>query len=98
MRVWGGLLARLARCACACTLALPASLAGCHVDVPPVNWTCDYDASESRPTSEPDAAIDDAGHLAPSECQNTCGTPVTSCVATTLDGGASGAICPVCTF
>lgn len=71
----------------------------CRVDQPPVNWQCDYDASESRPTADIDAAVvDDAGHLAPSECQNTCGTPVISCVATTLDGGAPGAICPVCTF
>jgi hypothetical protein len=82
----------------AVALASLAILAGCRVDEPPLSWSCDYDASESRPTSDRDAQADDAGHLAPSECQNTCGMPVTSCTATTLDGGVSGAICPVCTF
>jgi hypothetical protein len=74
------------------------ALGACHVDEPHVNWACDFDASESRPTSDRDAKVDESGHLAPGECQSTCGPPVTSCLATTLDGGLSGAVCPVCSF
>jgi hypothetical protein len=62
------------------------------------DWTCDFDASEARPLADPDAQADDAGRLASSECQNTCGPPATSCTRTLLDGGEPGAICPVCTF
>jgi len=91
MRAWTAVLLLLLS-----LLSLPAA---CHVDEPPTNWTCDYDASESRPTADRDAApIDDAGHLAPGECQATCGAPVSACTATTLEGGVPGAVCPVCTF
>jgi hypothetical protein len=71
---------------------------GCGSSVPQPAWTCDYDASVARPLSEADAEADEAGKLPASVCQNTCGTPVTSCTPTTLDGGGPGAVCPVCTF
>jgi hypothetical protein len=62
------------------------------------NWTCDFDASESRPLAYTDAmAADEAGVLPAAECQATCGPPVTVCAFTVLDAGP-GAICPVCTF
>jgi hypothetical protein len=66
--------------------------------LPSTNWTCDYDASESRPLTDPDAATGPDGSLPSAVCQTTCGTPVTSCTRTVLDGGVAGAICPVCTF
>jgi hypothetical protein len=62
------------------------------------NWTCDRDADEGRPLVDPSAPVDEAGGLPSSECQATCGPPVTSCTRTVLDGGQPGAICPVCTF
>jgi hypothetical protein len=64
---------------------------------PRILWTCDFDASESRPLADPTSTPDDAGHLPSGECQSTCGPPATSCTYTMLDGGP-GAICPVCTF
>jgi hypothetical protein len=71
-----------------------AELAGC---APRIQWTCDFDASESRPLADPQSTPDDAGHLPPGECQSTCGPPATSCTYTMLDAGP-GAVCPVCTF
>jgi len=62
------------------------------------HWTCDYDASENRPLSDPDATTGPDGSLSGIVCQTTCGTPVNSCTRTVLDGGVAGAICPVCTF
>ena len=70
----------------------------CAPRLPTEDWTCDFDASESRPLSDPDATPDDAGALPAAACQATCGPPATSCTATTLDGGIPGAVCPVCTF
>ena len=70
----------------------------CQPAVPALDWTCDFDASESRPLAEPDASADDAGRLPESVCQDTCGPPASTCTATVLDGGVPGAICPVCTF
>lgn len=70
---------------------------GCAPDLT-TNWTCDFDASENRPLSDPDATAGPDGSLPGDVCQNTCGTPVTSCVRTVLDGGVPGAVCPVCTF
>jgi hypothetical protein len=72
--------------------------ASCAPGIPSENWTCDFDASESRPLADPDAAADEAGRLAASECQATCGPPATTCTMTVLDGGEPGAVCPVCTF
>jgi hypothetical protein len=72
--------------------------ASCAPAIPSENWTCDFDASESRPLADPDAAADDAGRLAPPECQATCGPPAMACTITILDGGEPGAVCPVCTF
>ncbi len=72
--------------------------AGCAPDLPSTHWSCDYDASESRPLSDPDAAAGPDGSLPSLVCQTTCGSPVTSCTRTVLDGGLAGAICPVCTF
>jgi hypothetical protein len=71
---------------------------GCARALPTDHWTCDFDASESRPLADRDAEADEAGLLAPSECQDTCGPPASSCTRTVLDGGEPGAICPVCTF
>jgi hypothetical protein len=62
------------------------------------HWTCDYDASENRPLTDPDATTGPDGSLSGIVCQTTCGTPVKSCTRTVLDGGVAGAICPVCTF
>jgi hypothetical protein len=70
----------------------------CARVLPTDDWTCDFDASETRPLADPDAEADDAGLLASSECQDTCGPPASSCTRTLLDGGQPGAICPVCTF
>lgn len=75
-----------------------AGLLACAPTVPPENWTCDFDASESRPLADPDAMPDDAGVLPPAACQATCGPPASSCTPTTLEGGIPGAVCPVCTF
>jgi hypothetical protein len=82
--------------ALACVSALLA--VACGPDIPPENWTCDFDASESRPLGEPDATPDDAGILPTEVCQETCGPPANSCTATMLEGGVPGAVCPVCTF
>jgi hypothetical protein len=79
----------------ACAVAVAATTGiGC---APQIHWTCDFDASESRPLADPTSSPDDAGHLPSGECQSTCGPPATSCTYTMLDGGP-GAICPVCTF
>jgi hypothetical protein len=74
------------------------ALAACAPRIPAESWTCDFDASESRPLSDPDATPDESGTLPPTACQTTCGPPVDTCTATTLDGGVPGAVCPVCTF
>jgi hypothetical protein len=72
---------------------------GCAPSVPRENWTCDFDASESRPLADVDAmAADESGSLPAAECQATCGPPASSCTFTLLDGGVPGAVCPVCTF
>lgn len=76
----------------ACTVC-----AGCAPDLT-THWTCDYDASENRPLSDPDATAGPDGSLSSIVCQTTCGTPVSACTRTVLDGGLAGAICPVCTF
>lgn len=78
--------------------AATVALAGCAPAIPQEDWTCDFDASESRPLGDPDATPDEAGVLPPAACQVTCGPPATSCTATTLEGGVPGAVCPVCTF
>jgi hypothetical protein len=75
-----------------------ATCVACAPAIPPEDWTCDFDASESRPLGDPDATPDEAGVLPPAACEVTCGPPATSCTATTLEGGVPGAICPVCTF
>ncbi len=62
------------------------------------NWTCDFDATESRPLDQPDAPFDEAGTLPPARCMATCGPPASACKYTLLDGSKAGAICPVCTF
>ena len=80
-----------------CANALLASI-GCAPTATAENWTCDFDASESRPLSDSDATPGEAGLLPPTVCQTTCGPPASSCTATTLDGGVPGAVCPVCTF
>jgi hypothetical protein len=82
-------------CALGCCMV---ACAACAPPLPQDHWTCDFDASEPRPLADPDAAADDTGRLAPSECQATCGPPATSCTTTRLDGGEPGAICPVCIF
>jgi hypothetical protein len=74
---------------------LPAT--GC-APLPQTDWTCDFDASENRPLSDPDATAGPDGSLSGVVCQTTCGPPVHSCTFTVLDGGVPGAICPVCTF
>ncbi|MGO9835969.1 MAG: hypothetical protein ACLP1X_17335 [Polyangiaceae bacterium] len=83
------------------SLVLVAAATGssaCSPTIAATNWTCDFDASESRPLSDPDAAAGPDGALPAAVCQNTCGTPATSCTLTILDGGEPGAVCPVCTF
>ena len=79
-------------------LALLMLAAGCGPTIPGLDWTCDFDASESRPRSDPDAAVGPDGALPSQVCQDTCGTPAKHCTATVLDGGVPGAVCPVCTF
>jgi hypothetical protein len=75
------------------------ALSACAPVAPTENWTCDFDASESRPLSDRDATPDDeAGDLPASVCQTTCGPPASHCTAVELDGGVPGAVCPVCTF
>jgi hypothetical protein len=81
-------------------LVLAAGAAGaCARTIPTLDWTCDFDASESRPLAgmDPDGGPDEAGHLPAAACQATCGPPATSCTYTTIDGGP-GAVCPVCSF
>jgi hypothetical protein len=73
-------------------------LGGCAPVVPQEKWTCDFDASESRPLADIDATPDESGALPAAECQATCGPPASSCTLTFLDSGAPGAVCPVCTF
>jgi hypothetical protein len=75
-------------------------VSACAPSLPQENWTCDFDASETRPLADPDASADggDGGALAPAECQATCGPPASSCTLTYLDGGEPAAVCPVCTF
>ncbi len=79
-------------------LLATAALASCGRPLPTTNWTCDFDASESRPLSDPDAAASPDGTLPSPVCQDTCGPPAKTCTATTLEGGIPGAVCPVCTF
>ena len=80
-------------------VGVAASLAAaCQPTGSAVNWTCDFDASETRPLSDPDAAIGPDGSLPVAVCQSTCGTPARSCRFALLDGGEPGASCPVCTF
>jgi hypothetical protein len=75
-----------------------AELVGCAPGIPTEDWTCDFDASESRPLADRDATAGADGALPASECEATCGPPATSCTITVLDGGTPGAVCPVCTF
>ncbi len=82
----------------AATLFVAALVSGCAPASPTVHWTCDFDASESRPLSDPAADAGPDGDLPASVCQNTCGPPATRCTITLLEGGLRGAICPVCTF
>jgi hypothetical protein len=77
--------------------SLTLAATGCAPDLP-THWTCDFDASENRPLSDPDATAGPDGSLPSGVCETTCGTPVNSCTRTVLDGGVPGAICPVCTF
>jgi hypothetical protein len=79
-------------------LCVAASTAACGPTVPATDWTCQFDASESRPLSEPDAAPGPDGALPSAVCQTTCGPPALFCTFTVLDGGEPGAVCPVCTF
>jgi len=79
-------------------LAVCFSCSACGRGLPSTDWTCDYDASESRPLTDPDATTGPDGALSGVVCQDTCGPPVASCTRTVLDGGVAGAICPVCTF
>jgi hypothetical protein len=79
-------------------LAIWACCSACGRGLPSTDWTCDYDATEGRPLTDPDATTGPDGSLPSVICQTTCGTPVTSCARTVLDGGVAGAICPVCTF
>ncbi len=79
-------------------LVLAGALPACQSGIPPLDWTCQYDASENRPLSDPDAAIGLDGALPVTVCENTCGTPVHACTFVALDGGVPGAVCPVCTF
>ena len=72
--------------------------AGCSSAIAPEHWTCDFDASESRPLRDPGTEAGADGALPLAECQATCGDPATSCTLTVLDGGMRGAVCPVCTF
>ena len=94
----GTLRSTVSTAAVGATLAVWVCCSACAPDLPTTHWTCDFDASESRPLSDPDAATGADGSLHGVVCQNTCGTPVTSCARTVLDGGVPGAICPVCTF
>ena len=82
----------------AAALVLVAAGQGCGQTIAATDWTCDFDASESRPLSNPDATPGPDGALPAAVCQNTCGSPATSCTLTILDGGEPGAVCPVCTF
>ena len=79
-------------------LALFGTALGCEPASPATNWTCQWDASESRPLSDEDAALGPDGSLPTLVCEDTCGPPVHACTFTRLDGGVPGAICPVCTF
>jgi hypothetical protein len=79
-------------------MVVASALPACQSGIPPVDWTCEYDASENRPLSDPDAALGPDGALPESVCENTCGTPVHACTFVALDGGVPGAVCPVCTF
>lgn len=72
--------------------------AGCGPAIAATDWTCDFDASESRPLSQPDATAGPDGTLPAAVCEDTCGPPAKYCTPTVLDGGEPGAICPVCTF
>ena len=69
----------------------------CRPD-PTADWSCDFDAHESRPLSDADASTGPDGELPATVCQNTCGQPASTCTLTLLDGGLRGAVCPVCTF
>jgi hypothetical protein len=71
---------------------------GCAPAIAATDWTCDFDASESRPLSQPGAVPGPDGALPLVVCQDTCGPPAKSCTLTVLDGGEPGAVCPVCTF
>jgi hypothetical protein len=79
-------------------VATALAIVACTPGVPVEDWTCDFDASESRPLADPDATAGEGGALPASECQATCGPPAKSCTYTVLDGGEPGAVCPVCTF
>jgi hypothetical protein len=87
-----------ARRASVALVALACLAAGCQPSATAVHWTCDFDASENRPLSDPDAALGPDGSLPESVCENTCGTPALRCTFVELDGGVPGATCPVCTF
>ena len=77
---------------------LAVGLVGCAPSLPGENWSCDFDASVTRPLAQPDAQADDAGGLPLVVCQDTCGPPAHMCTLTSLDGGVPAAVCPVCTF
>lgn len=79
-------------------MVLACALTACQTGIPPVDWTCQYDASENRPLSDPDASLGPDGALPASVCETTCGTPVKACTFVSLEAGVRGAVCPVCTF
>jgi hypothetical protein len=82
----------------AVALVVPCVVGACQPTSTVVDWKCDFDASETRPLSDPDAALGPDGALPSLVCQTTCGTPATRCSFAVLDGGVPGAVCPVCTF
>jgi hypothetical protein len=82
-----------------CSIAmLPVAAAACGQSIAATDWTCDFDAYESRPLAVSDATAGPDGTLPADVCEETCGTPASSCTPTTLEGGVPGAVCPVCTF
>jgi hypothetical protein len=81
--------------------SIAASAWGCGLSgttIPDETWTCQWDAQEARPLAIPATPSGEAGALPASDCQQTCGPPVSDCTYTVLDGGQPGAVCPVCTF
>jgi hypothetical protein len=87
-----------AGCAVAVGMLGACLAAACQPTGSAVNWSCDFDASETRPLSDPDAAVGPDGSLPATVCESTCGTPAHDCTFALLDGGEPGAVCPVCTF